>query len=249
VNSESLLKMEWDLPPGVRAAFTTRLGGMSVAPWDSFNLATHVDDNPEHVAANRARLRDLLGLGSEPFWLNQVHGVEVAGLAAKLASAAPDADASVTSRPGMACVVMVADCLPVLFTTLDGSRVGAAHAGWRGLASGVLEQTVRAIGVPGNQLRAWLGPCISSEHFEVGDEVREEFARKFASAHTYFERNARGRWQADLIGLARHCLETLGVVDVSGGKWCTYRDRERFYSHRRDGKCGRNAALVWLAAA
>jgi YfiH family protein len=249
VNSESLLKMEWDLPPGVRAAFTTRLGGMSVAPWDSFNLATHVDDNPEHVAANRARLRDLLGLGSEPFWLNQVHGVEVAGLAAKLASAAPDADASVTSRPGMACVVMVADCLPVLFTTLDGSRVGAAHAGWRGLASGVLEQTVRAIGVPGNQLRAWLGPCISSEHFEVGDEVREEFARKFASAHSYFERNARGRWQADLIGLARHCLETLGVVDVSGGKWCTYRDRERFYSHRRDGKCGRNAALVWLAAA
>ncbi len=249
MNSESLLKMEWDLPPGVRAAFTTRLGGMSVAPWDSFNLATHVDDNPEHVAANRARLRDLLGLGSEPFWLNQVHGVEVAGLAAKLASAAPDADASVTSRPGMACVVMVADCLPVLFTTLDGSRVGAAHAGWRGLASGVLEQTVRAIGVPGNQLRAWLGPCISSEHFEVGDEVREEFARKFASAHSYFERNARGRWQADLIGLARHCLETSGVVDVSGGKWCTYRDRERFYSHRRDGKCGRNAALVWLAAA
>ena len=246
---ESLLEVEWDLPRGVRAAFTTRLGGVSVAPWDSFNLATHVGDNPEHVAANRARLRDLLGLGSEPAWLNQVHGVEVAGVEARLTSAAPDADASVTSRPGMACVVMVADCLPVLFTTRDGSRVGAAHAGWRGLASGVLEQTVRAIGVPGNQLRAWLGPCISREHFEVGDEVREEFVRKYASAPSYFERNARGRWQADLIGLARHCLETLGVLDVSGGKWCTYHDRGRFYSHRRDGKCGRNAALVWLAEA
>ena len=246
---ESLLEVEWDLPRGVRAAFTTRPGGVSVAPWDSFNLATHVGDNPEQVAANRARLRDLLGLGSEPAWLNQVHGVEVAGVEARLTSAAPDADASVTSRPGMACVVMVADCLPVLFTTRDGSRVGAAHAGWRGLASGVLEQTVRAIGVPGNQLRAWLGPCISREHFEVGDEVREEFVRKYASAPSYFERNTRGRWQADLIGLARHCLETLGVLDVSGGKWCTYHDRGRFYSHRRDGKCGRNAALVWLAEA
>ena len=248
MSSESLLEMAWDLPPGVRAACTTRLGGVSVAPWDSFNLAAHVGDNPEHVAANRARLRDLLGLGGEPFWLNQVHGVEVAGLAANLPSAAPDADASITSRPGMACVVMVADCLPVLFTTRDGSRVGAAHAGWRGLAAGVLEETVRAIGVPGAQLRAWLGPCISREHFEVGDEVREEFARKYAFAHSYFERNARGRWHADLVGLARHCLESLGVLDVGGGKWCTYRDRERFYSHRRDGKCGRNAALVWLAA-
>ncbi len=249
MSSESLLELEWDLPPGVRAACTTRLGGVSMAPWGSFNLARHVGDNPEHVGTNRERLRKLLGLATEPAWLNQVHGVEVAVLDANLTSAVPDADASVTSRPGMACVVMVADCLPVLFTTRDGSRVGAAHAGWRGLAAGVLEQTVRAIGVPGNQLRAWLGPCISREHFEVGDEVREEFARKYASAQSCFERNARGRWQADLIGLARHCLENLGVLDVSGGKWCTYRDRERFYSHRRDGKCGRNAALVWLATA
>jgi polyphenol oxidase len=248
VSSGSLLEMDWDLPPGVRAACTTRLGGVSAAPWDSFNLATHVGDDPAHVVANRARLRELLGLSAEPAWLNQVHGTEVADLDAGATSGASvTADASVTSRPGVASVVMVADCLPVLFTTREGSRVGAAHAGWRGLAAGVLERTVRAIGVPGNELRAWLGPCISREHFEVGDEVREEFARKYAGTASFFERNSRGRWQADLIGLARHCLETLGVLDVSGGKWCTHRDRERFYSHRRDGKCGRNAALVWLA--
>ena len=250
MSSESLLEMEWELPPGVRAAFTTRIGGVSAAPWDSFNLATHVGDNPEHVAANRARLRKLLRIDGDPAWLDQVHGVEVAELDSDVPSAAAvAADASVTSRPDIPSVVMVADCLPVLFTTRDGSRVGAAHAGWRGLAAGVLERTVRAIGVPGNELRAWLGPCISREHFEVGDDVREEFARKCPSAQSYFERNARGRWQADLIGLARHCLQSLGVLDVSGGKWCTYRDRELFYSHRRDGKCGRSAALIWLAAA
>jgi polyphenol oxidase len=247
VSSESLLEMGWELPPGVRAACTTRLGGVSTAPWDSFNLATHVGDNPEHVATNRARLRELLGLGTEPAWLSQVHGIEVAHLDAEASfGGSTAADASVTSSPGIVSVVMVADCLPVLFTTRDGSRVGTAHAGWRGLAAGVLERTVRAIGVPGNEIRAWLGPCISREYFEVGDEVREEFVRKYASAPSCFERNSRGRWQADLIGLARHCLETLGVHDVSGGKWCTYGDGERFFSHRRDANCGRIAALVWL---
>jgi YfiH family protein len=244
--NDSLLEFEWDLPRGVRAAFTTRLGGVSMAPWDSFNVATHVGDDPDHVAANRARLRELLELEHEPAWLNQVHGVAVQDLdIARPSTATVSADAAVTTRPGVACVVMVADCLPVLFTTRDGARVAAAHAGWRGLASGVLEETVRAMRVPGSELHAWMGPCISREHFEVGPEVREEFVRQDACASAYFDRNARGRWQADLIGLARRRLKAVGVDDVSGGSWCTFADRERFYSHRRDGKGGRLAALIW----
>ena len=238
--------MAWELPQGVRAAFTTRLGGVSVSPWDSFNVATHVGDAPEHVATNRSRLRELLSLPAEPAWLNQVHGVAVADLDVTQSFTAPiTADASVTTRAGVVCVVMVADCLPVLFTTRDGSRVAAAHAGWRGLAAGVLEQTVQAMKVPGREIRAWLGPAISREHFEVGDEVRDEFMNKDAGASELFERNAGGRWQADLVGLARRRLGALGIQDVSGGAWCTFADRKQFYSHRRDGKGGRLAAAIW----
>jgi YfiH family protein len=248
VSEESLLKMDWELPAGVRAACTTRLGGVSVAPWDSFNLARHVGDDPEHVAANRARLRELLGLVSEPVWLNQVHGVEVASLDAGVPGGAPvTADAAVTSQVGVTCVVMVADCLPVLFTTRDGSRVAAAHAGWRGLAAGVLERTVAALNVPSSHLRAWLGPAISREHFEVGEEVRAAFVDADAEAASCFEANARGRWQADLVALARQRLKALDVAEISGGRWCTFADRMRFFSHRRDGKGGRMAALVWRA--
>jgi YfiH family protein len=254
VTAASLLEFAWQLPPGVRAAFTTRRGGVSLPPWDSFNLAMHVNDAPAHVAANRARLRELLGLQAEPAWLDQVHGVAVSDLdgvaptapTAPTAATAPiSADASIASRAGSACVVMVADCLPVLFTTRNGEKFGAAHAGWRGLASGVLEATVRALRVPGSDLMAWLGPCISRENFEVGEEVREEFVRQDPCASAYFDRNARGRWQADLVGLAKRRLSQLGVTDVAGGHWCTYADRERFYSHRRDGKGGRMAALIW----
>jgi len=246
VSEPSLLEFEWELPRGVRAAFTTRLGGVSEVPWDSFNVATHVGDEAAHVAANRARLRDLLGLSAEPAWLNQVHGVAVHDPDTNSLSPGPvTADAAVTSRAGAPCVVMVADCLPILFTNRDGSRIGAAHAGWRGLASGVLEQTVRALKVPGGELRAWLGPCISREHFEVGEEVREVFVSADAGASACFERNVAGRWQADLVRLAQRRLESLGVSDINGGQWCTFADRERFYSHRRDGKGGRLAALIW----
>jgi len=245
VSSSSLLDFEWRLPPGVRAAFTTRMGGVSAAPWDSFNVATHVGDDSAHVAANRARLRELLGLAAEPAWLNQVHGVEVSDLGSASSATPVTADAAITSRAGTACVVMVADCLPVLFTTRDGVRIGAAHAGWRGLASGVLEHTVRALQVDGSELRAWLGPCISRDNFEVGEEVREEFLKQDAGAGRHFERNAGGRWQADLVGLARQRLGQIGVTDISGGTWCTFADRQRFFSHRRDGKGGRLAALIW----
>jgi YfiH family protein len=242
---DSLLEMDWDLPAGVVAACTTRLGGASLPPWDSLNLAMHVGDDPEHVAANRALLRNWLNLPAEPAWLNQVHGVEVVDLDVALPGAAPPlADASVTSRHGVACVVMVADCLPVLFTAKDGSRIAAAHAGWRGLAAGVLENTVAALGVPGRELRAWLGPAISQRHFEVADDVRQAFVTKDDAAAGCFERNGRGRWQADLLGLARQRLQAQGVKDIAGGAWCTFADRDRFYSHRRDGQGGRLAAVI-----
>jgi YfiH family protein len=238
--------MEWELPRGVCAAFTTRLGGVSKAPWNSFNLATHVGDDLSHVAANRARLRELLELEGEPAWLNQVHGVAIKNLDGAPFSPVPStADAAVATRAGAACVVMVADCLPVLFCSRDGQRIAAAHAGWRGLAEGVLERTVETMGVPAHELRAWIGPAISQEHFEVGDEVREVFVKADRAASSRFRMNARSRWQADLAGLARLRLGSLGLTDVSGGRWCTFADRERFYSHRRDGKGGRMAALIW----
>jgi YfiH family protein len=246
MKSPSLLPIEWDLPPGVRAAFTTRLGGASEAPWDSLNLAMHVGDAPAQVATNRARLRELLELDAEPAWLNQVHGTGVFNIDdAAAGTSAPTADAAVTSLAGPACVVMVADCLPVLFTMRDGSRVAAAHAGWRGLAAGVLERTIEAMGVSGPALRVWLGPAISHKHFEVGEEVRAAFVDEDATAAGCFELNDQGRWQANLVGLARRRLHALGVTDVNGGDWCTFANRECFYSHRRDGKGGRMAALIW----
>ena len=242
---DSLLRFDWRLPRGVGAAFTTRLGGVSDSPWDSFNVASHVGDQPASVARNRARLHTLLGLPAEPSWLNQVHGVAVSELDASTAPGPEAADAAVARGAGRVCVVMVADCLPVLFASRDGAVVAAAHAGWRGLAAGVLERTVAAMRVPGAQLTAWLGPAISRRHFEVGEEVRAAFVAADSGAAACFAANDRGRWQADLAGLARRRLATLGVTDIGGGEWCTFADRQRFYSHRRDGQGGRMAALIW----
>ncbi len=244
MNDSSLLSVDWPLPAGVHAAFTTRLGGVSAAPWDTFNVATHVGDAHGDVAANRARLKSLLALPAEPAWLSQVHGTVVADLDSQ-PQGVITADAAVARVQARVCVVMVADCLPVLFCSRDGQCIGAAHAGWRGLASGVIEQTVKALGVSGDELTAWLGPAISQQHFEVGEEVRETFVNADRAANSRFKMNARGRWQADLFGLARLRLASLGVTDVHGGNECTYADRERFYSHRRDGKGGRMAALIW----
>lgn len=243
--SESLLPFHWALPAGVRAAFTTRNGGVSAAPWNSFNLGTHVGDAPAAVAANRARLRDQLGLPVEPAWLEQVHGTAVADLDGPARATPVRADAAIASAPGRVCTIMVADCLPVLFASRDGTRIAAAHAGWRGLAAGVLEHTVAALGVPGEELTAWLGPAISRAHFEVGEDVRAAFTRDDVGAETFFAPNAAGKWLADLPGLARRRLSALGVQDTHGGEWCTFADRARFFSHRRDGKGGRMAALIW----
>ncbi len=249
MSSDGLLAFDWTLPRGVRAAFTTRAGGASIAPWDSFNLGVHVGDDPSTVAANRSRLAQLLELPAEPSWLNQVHGSEVLDLDTRSTGNAPvTADASIATLPGRVCVVMVADCLPVLFASRNGQHIGAAHAGWRGMMAGVLERTVAALGVAPSELSAWLGPAISQRHFEVGEEVRSAFLGADAGAAAFFSANERGRWQADLVGLARRRLAALGVGAISGGTWCTYEDRERFYSYRRDGKGGRMAALIWRAS-
>ena len=263
----TIIEPDWVAPAGVRAAFTLRAGGVSVAPYDSLNVGAHVGDAPAAVAENRHRVHALLGLPAEPVWLQQVHGVEVAdldalgragaGLGTRRAEAsdageaasAPDAlraDAVVTRVSGRVCVIQVADCMPVLFAARDGSAVGAAHAGWRGLAGGVLEATLRDLGVAPGQLLAWLGPAISQEHFEVGDDVRAAFMSHDPAAASAFEANARGRWQCDLYTLARRRLAALGVRDVFGSGWCTFADAARFFSYRRDGQCGRMAALIWM---
>jgi YfiH family protein len=238
-----VIQPEWAAPPEVRCAFTLRTGGVSEAPYDSLNVGAHVGDVEAAVEENRRRVRERLGLPAEPVWLQQVHGVGVADL--DDAGALTRADAVVTRVRGQVCVIQVADCMPVLFAARDGSAVGAAHSGWRGLAGGVLEETVRHLGVPAAQLVVWLGPTISQEHFEVGDEVRAAFVLHDPNAASAFEANARGRWQCDLYSLARRRLEALGVREVSGGGWCTYADAARFFSYRRDGQCGRMAALIW----
>jgi polyphenol oxidase len=246
MNDPSFLEFEWRLPAGVRAAFTTRAGGASGGEWSSLNVGAHVGDAADAVSENRRRVQKLLDMRAEPAWLNQVHGVGVAALdSVKHRHFPVTADAAITSGSEYACAVMVADCLPVLFATCDGRKVAAAHAGWRSLAAGILEHTVLALGVPGGELTAWLGPAISREHFEVGEEVRTVFVSQDAAAAQAFTPNARGKWQADLVALARRRLNALGVQAISGGHWCTFSDAAQFFSHRRDGKGGRMAALVW----
>ena len=240
-----LLTPEWPAPARVRAAFTLRGGGVSSPPFGSLNVGAHVGDESAAVAENRRRVHAALDLPAEPAWLEQVHGTRVADLDA-LGTAAP-ADAVMTRVAGRVCAVQVADCLAVLLAARDASAVAVAHAGWRGLAAGVLEATVAALGGAAGDLIAWLGPAISQPHFEVGAEVRDAFIARDPGASGAFTANARGRWQCDLAALARRRLGALGVTAISGGSWCTYADPARFFSFRRDGRCGRMAALIWLS--
>jgi YfiH family protein len=238
-----ILRPEWPAPAKVHAAFTLRRGGVSLAPYDSLNLGAHVGDEPAAVAENRRRAQVQLRLPQEPAWIEQVHGIEVLDLDASAATRT--ADAVFTRSPGRICAVQVADCLPVLVSARDGSVVAAAHAGWRGLAAGVLESTVKRLPLEPGQLIAWLGPAIAQSQFEVGPEVRQAFLAHDPGATAAFAANARGRWQCDLAGLARRRLAALGVGAIFGGDWCTYADASRFFSYRRDGRCGRMAALIW----
>lgn len=234
---------DWPAPANVRTLQTLRTGGCSPAPWNSLNLGDHVGDDPGRVAANRASLRERLP--AEPLWLNQVHGTAVVDAASAVQRVA--ADAAFSRRPGAVCAVMTADCLPVLFCDRAGTVVAAAHAGWRGLLDGVLENTVAAMQVPPGELLVWLGPAIGPERFEVGDEVRAAFVARDAGAAACFAAHANGKWLADIYGLARQRMAGLGVVHVSGGNACTVSDAEHYFSYRRDGVTGRMATLIWLA--
>lgn len=243
-----LLETEWVAPAGVRAAFSLRSGGASAPPWDTLNLGVHVGDDPAAVVENRRRLANALRLPAEPLWLDQVHGHAVFDLdrmGRPEPGVRPQADAAVTRGVAAVLAIQVADCLPVLFASDDGRVLGAAHAGWRGLAAGVLEATVKAMQVPPERLCAWLGPCIGPAHFEVGDEVRAAFLAVQPDAELAFVPNPRGRWQCDLPRLARARLGRLGLGELAGGQWCTAADPVRFFSHRRDQRTGRMAALIW----
>ena len=239
---------DWPAPQSVRAAFTLRTDGVSLAPFDSLNVGLHVGDAPDAVSENRRRLREQLRLPAEPAWVEQVHGTDVADLdtPGRAVAAGAAADAVFTRQPRRVCVVQVADCLPVLLAARDGSCVAAVHAGWRGLAAGVLEATLGRLAVQPAHLMAWLGPAIGPAHFEVGRDVRDAFVTGDAGAAGAFRANPRGRWQCDLTALARRRLGAAGITTVCGGRWCTYRDPARFFSYRRDGQCGRMAALIWL---
>ena len=220
---------------------TTRLGGVSQGPYASLNLGSHVGDDAAAVAANRAQLRSMLP--AEPVWLNQVHGTQV--IRADTASGVPDADASFTRIPNTVCAVLTADCLPVLFCARDGSAVAAAHAGWRGLAAGVLEATLNAMQVPPAEVMVWMGAAIGPDAFEVGAEVRDTFIASHPSAASAFQPH-QPQWLADIYTLARIRLTACGVRAIYGGGLCTYTDAARFYSYRRDGVTGRMATLIWL---
>jgi YfiH family protein len=245
---------DWPAPPGVRAVFTTRAGGVSLAPFDSFNLGDHVRDEPLAVAGNRERLAAFTS-PARPVFLRQVHGTHVVRLAPDMPDGAV-ADACVVQGPGVAATIMVADCLPVLFAHASGTAVAAAHAGWRGLVDGVIEVTARALrnAAGEGEIMAWLGPCIGPRAFEVGAEVCEAFVAVDHGAAAHFWPLGKGKFLADLPALARRRLRAVGITNVHGNDgsaaWCTVTQRLRFFSHRRDavllGSTGRMAACVWI---
>ena len=258
--NQEWLQAQWPAPPRVRALCTSRHGGSSTGVYDTLNLGTHVGDAPASVAANRAALAQALGV--RPVFLTQVHGSRLLMLDAASADEQV-ADAAMTQQPGLACTVMVADCLPLLMTDRLGTRVAAVHAGWRGLAGdrglGVLEASCQAFGsdslttgpAKAADLMVWLGPCIGPSAFEVGEEVRQLFVAHDPNSARLFLPKAPGKWLADLPGLARQRLSALGVTRVYGNDgsphWCTVSQSSRFFSHRRDRVSGRMAACIWLA--
>jgi YfiH family protein len=232
---------DWPAPAGVKALITTRAGGVSQGPYASFNLGLRTGDDPKAVAANRDRLNALLP--QQPQWLRQVHGAGV--VEADALTHVPEADAAIARRPGTVCAVLVADCIPVLLADGTGATVAIAHAGWRGLANGVVENTVRGMACDPGSLTAYLGPGIGARAFEVGNDVRDAFLARDATAAAAFTPHAAGKWLADLFLLARQRLRRAGVGAIHGGGLCTYSDARRFFSYRRSRATGRMAALIW----
>lgn len=247
--TDTWLFPDWPAPARVHATVTTRDGpGVSAPPFGRLNLGLRSGDQPEVVNSNREVLPSALRLPSSPRWLHQVHGTTVAELGPLPGDHEPQADAAVSRIPGTVLAILTADCLPVLFCADDGSAIGAAHAGWRGLAAGVLEATIEQMQVAPARLLAWLGPCIGAASYEVGEEVRSAFVDHDGAASACFAATRPGHWHCDLAALARQRLSAIGVTQVHGGGFDTLVD-ERFYSYRREGaRSGRFASLVWLAS-
>ncbi len=242
VDADCWIEADWPVSKTVHAGTTTRHGGVSKPPYDAFNLALHVDDDPDDVIANRNRLSRILALPRQPVWLNQTHSTRVVNL--DNCTDRPDADASFTRKNGVVCAVLTADCLPILLSDNHGTQVAAIHAGWRGLLNGIIEQTVSVF--HGKHLLAWLGPGISQQAFEVGEEVRDAFMQYSNQCKSAFIAGRQGQWYADLYLLAELRLNACGVSDLTGGGFCTYAERERFYSYRRCSQTGRMATLIWI---
>ncbi len=259
----SVLSADWPAPPGVHALTTLRGPvGDSVSPFDRFNLGLRCGDDADIVVGNRIMLEKGLELPSPPRWLRQVHGIGVVHFDDPLPGPSEDevkldesksepepeaeADAAITQTPGTVLAILTADCLPVVFAARDGSEIAVAHAGWRGLATGVLEATVAAMRTQPGSIVAWLGPAAGADAYEVGDEVRDAFVQRDAGADVAFVATRPGHWHVDLYALARRRLAGIGVVDVHGGGLCTISDPRRFFSHRRDGRSGRMATLAYM---
>jgi len=241
-----LIQPQWPQPASVRSCATTREGGVSLPPYGSLNLGSHVGDSPEHVALNRQQLIELGGLPASPHWLEQVHGTDVVRLSSQTPLIPTQiADAAYTREPGVVCAAMTADCLPVLFCSKNGDEVAAAHAGWRGLCVGVLENTVACFEAAPAEIMAWMGPAIGPAHFEVGGEVRDAFLAENSNASVAFT-PAGTKFRADIYLLARLRLQAAGLTAIYGGECCTVTDSTTFYSYRRDGITGRLASLIWL---
>lgn len=238
-----LIKPDWPAPSSITSLVTTREGGISQAPWSGFNLATHVGDDPVHVAHNRQQLITQGNLPSSPEWLDQTHSTDVINLTNQTSR---QADASWTNVKNQVAVVLTADCLPLLLTNKQGSEVAAVHAGWKGLLNGIVIKAVSAMQSPVDDILVWLGPAISQTHFEVGSEVKAQFCQQYAQADQHFKASANEKYHADLYALARDQLQSLGVVSIYGGDDCSYADEQRFYSYRRDGVTGRMASLIWI---
>ena len=241
----------WPAPPHVKALTTTRSGGSSQPPFDSFNLGFGAGDKPQCVVENRSFLQERLGLAVQPRWLNQVHGNAVVAAEQRPAteSAPPEADACTASSPGLACVILSADCIPLVLADRRGTHVAAAHAGWRGLHLDVIAATCERLPVANDQLIAWLGPAIGQAAYEVGEDLRDRFVSRDRANHRYFipcPPSGSGKFMADLPGIARRQLQQLGIEAIFGGDYCTYTEARRFYSYRRDGaRSGRMATLIW----
>ncbi len=242
--TSGILRADWPAPPRVQAVTTLRHGaGVSQPPFDHFNLGTRAGDAPDAVARNRAELIGRCALPSAPRWLRQVHGTTIA---LEPGDDEPEADAAVTTTPGAVLAILTADCLPVVFAAADGSEIGAAHAGWRGLAAGVLEATVATMRTSPTGIVAWLGPAAGPQAYEIGDEVFDAFVPRDPRAITAFAATRPGHWRVDLYALARQRLADAGVTRVHGGGLCTISDPQRFFSHRRDQRGGRMATLAWI---